>query len=64
MKLMLFERYIGGTMLKATAVTLLVLVILLVFFGLMDQIPDVGKGRLQAAGCFPGFPAGGTALRV
>lgn len=42
--LSLFERYIGTAMLKATTMTLLVLVILLVFFGLIDEMDDVGRG--------------------
>ena len=44
MRLTLFDRYIAGTMFKATAMTLVVLVILLVFFGLIDEMGDVGKG--------------------
>jgi len=51
MRLTLFERYIAVTMLKATSATLLVLVILLVFFGVMQELDDVGRGdyRIQDA---------------
>ncbi|MCG6965620.1 MAG: LPS export ABC transporter permease LptG [Chromatiaceae bacterium] len=44
MRLTLLERYIGSTMLKATGMALVVLVVLLVFFGLMDEAEDVGRG--------------------
>lgn len=52
MKLTLFERYIATTMLKATGMTLLVLVILLVFFGLIDEMDDVGRGAYQMRDAF------------
>lgn len=41
MTLRLMDRYIAGTMLKATGMTLLVLVILMVFFGLIEEMDDV-----------------------
>lgn len=52
MRLLLFERYIGGAMLKATGMTLLVLVILLVFFGLIDEMDEVGKGDYRLGDAF------------
>jgi lipopolysaccharide export system permease protein len=52
MRLSLFERYIAASMLKATGMTLLVLVILLVFFGLIEESDDVGKGAYQMADAF------------
>jgi lipopolysaccharide export system permease protein len=52
MRLTLFERYIAAGMLKATGMTLLVLVILLVFFGLIEEMDDVGTGAYQAADAF------------
>lgn len=52
MRLTLIERYIGAAMLKATAMTLLVLVILLVFFGLLEESEDVGKGTYRLADAF------------
>lgn len=48
----LLDRYIGGTMIKATATTLLVLVILLLFFGVMEEMDDVGKGNYQMVDAF------------
>jgi len=44
MRLTLFDRYIASTMFKATAMTLVILVVMLVFFGLIDEVDDVGKG--------------------
>jgi len=44
MRLTLFERYIASTMFKATTMALVILVILLVFFGLFDEMDDVGRG--------------------
>ena len=52
MRLTLFDRYIASTMFKATAMTLVVLVILLVFFGLIDEMDEVGKGDYQMADAF------------
>ncbi|WP_078120350.1 LPS export ABC transporter permease LptG [Thiosocius teredinicola] len=52
MRPLLFERYIGSAMLKATGVTLLVLVILLVFFGLLEEIDDVGQGDYTVIDAF------------
>lgn len=52
MRPMLLERYIGGTMLKATGMTLLVLVILLVFFGLIEEMDDVGRGDYRVRDAF------------
>jgi len=49
MRLSLLERYIAVTMLKATGMTLLVLVTLLIFFGLIEEVDDVGRGAF-------GFP--------
>ena len=48
----LFERYIALTMLKATLMTLLVLVILLVFFTTMEELEDVGRGDYRAIDAF------------
>ncbi|MCB1774210.1 MAG: LPS export ABC transporter permease LptG [Gammaproteobacteria bacterium] len=48
----LFERYIASTMLKATLMTLLVLVILLVFFTTMEELEDVGRGDFRAVDAF------------
>lgn len=50
--LKLFDRYIASAMLKATAMTLVVLVILLVFFGLIDEMDDVGRGAYQMSDAF------------
>jgi len=50
--LSLFERYIAAAMLKATAMTLLVLVILLVFFGLIDEMDEVGRGDYSLPDAF------------
>ncbi|MCB1725236.1 MAG: LPS export ABC transporter permease LptG [Gammaproteobacteria bacterium] len=44
MKLSILDRYIGTTMLKATGMALLILVILLALFGLIDEMDDVGTG--------------------
>lgn len=52
MRLTLFDRYVASTMFKATAMTLVVLVILLIFFGLIDEMDDVGKGDYGMADAF------------
>ncbi len=52
MRWTLFERYIAAAMLKATVMTLVVLVILLVFFGLIDEMDDVGRGAYQTIDAF------------
>ena len=52
MRLTLFDRYIAGTMLRATVMTLVVLVILLIFFGLIDEMDDVGKGDYDLRDAF------------
>jgi len=52
MILSLFERYIGSTMLKATAMTLVVLVMLLVFFTLIEESGDIGRGDYRLADAF------------
>ena len=52
MRLSLFDRYIASAMLKATAMTLVVLVILLVFFGLIDEMDEVGKGDYRMSDAF------------
>lgn len=52
MRMMLFERYIASTMLKATAMTLLVLVTLLIFFGLIDEMDNVGRGSYRLVDAF------------
>ena len=52
MRLTLFDRYIAGTMFKATAMTLVVLVTLLIFFGLIDEMDDVGRGDYRLADAF------------
>jgi lipopolysaccharide export system permease protein len=52
MTLTIFERYIAGTMLKATAMALAVLVVLLVFFGFIEQVEDVGKGAYSMSDAF------------
>jgi lipopolysaccharide export system permease protein len=43
-----YERYIVLAMLKATGMTLLVLVMLLVFFTTMEEFDDVGRGDYRA----------------
>ncbi len=48
----LFDRYIAVAMFKATAMTLVVLVVLLVFFGLIDEMDDVGRGAYQSGDAF------------
>ena len=45
--LTIFERYIA-TMFKATGMALLVLVVMLVFFGFIDEFEDVGKGAMRS----------------
>lgn len=52
MRFTLIERYIAGAMLKATGMTLLVLVILLVFFGLVEEMDDVGRGTYRVSDAF------------
>lgn len=52
MTLTLLERYIASTMLKATATALVVLVVLLVFFGLIEEMDEVGKGGYQLQHAF------------
>lgn len=42
---MLLERYIGGTLVRATIFTLVALLSLLVVFSFVEEIEDVGKGR-------------------
>ena len=46
------ERYIGTAMLKATAMALVVLVVLLVFFGFIDESEDVGRGAYTLGDAF------------
>ena len=63
MRLTLFDRYIAGTMFKATVMTLVVLVTLLIFFGLIDEMDDVGRGDYRLADrtaqpCLLAAPAG------
>lgn len=48
----LLERYIGGVMLKATAMTLIVLIMLLVFFGLIEEMDEVGQGAYRMVDAF------------
>jgi lipopolysaccharide export system permease protein len=48
----LLERYIALTMLKATAATLVVLVILLVFFTTIEEFDDIGRGSFAAVDAF------------
>jgi lipopolysaccharide export system permease protein len=52
MRLTLFDRYIASTMFKATGMTLVVLVIMLVFFGFIDEMDDVGRGDYQLFDAF------------
>jgi len=52
MRLTLIERYIAVTMLKATGMTLLVLVTLLIFFGLIEEVDDVGRGSFELQDAF------------
>ena len=52
MRLTLFDRYIASTMFKATVLTLVVLVTLLIFFGLIDEMDDVGRGDYRLADAF------------
>ncbi len=52
MMLSLLERYIASTLLKATAITVLVLVALLIFFGLMEEAEDVGRGNYRLVDAF------------
>jgi len=48
----LLQRYIAGSMVRATAITLMALVILLVFFNFADELDDVGLGDYQALDAF------------
>lgn len=48
----LIDRYIGWTMARATGMTVLVLTILLVFFGFVDEMEDVGEGDYQVDDAF------------
>lgn len=48
----LLERYLASAMLKATAATLFVLVILLVFFTTIEELDDVGVGDYRAVDAF------------
>lgn len=52
MQLTILERYLATTMLKATGMALVVLVILLVFFGLIEEMDEVGKGSYQLGDAF------------
>jgi lipopolysaccharide export system permease protein len=52
MMLNLFERHIATTMFKATAMALAVLVVLLVFFGFIDEVDDVGQGNYALSDAF------------
>jgi lipopolysaccharide export system permease protein len=52
MILSLLDRYIGSAMLKAISMTLLVLVVLLVFFGLIEEIREVGEGSYRLGDAF------------
>ena len=45
--LSLLERYVASTLLKVTTITILVLVALLIFFGLMEEVEDVGRGNYR-----------------
>lgn len=42
---MLLERYLGGTLVRASILTLIVLLSLLVFFSFVEEMEEVGKGR-------------------
>lgn len=46
------ERYIGFTIAKATLATLISIIILLMVFGLVDEMEDVGKGTYEAEDAF------------
>jgi lipopolysaccharide export system permease protein len=46
------DRYIGSAMLKATGMTLLVLIALLVFFGFIDEMDEVGQRAYRMADAF------------
>lgn len=52
MRVSLLDRYIGGVMLRATAMTLVVLIALLVFFSFIDEMEDVGKGAYRTVDAF------------
>ena len=47
--MMLLDRYIGGVVLTGTLVALLVLVGLDIFFNIIDEIGDVGRGKYTLA---------------
>jgi lipopolysaccharide export system permease protein len=48
----LFERYIASAMIKATGMTLVALIVLLVVFGLVDEMEEVGNGAYRMADAF------------
>ncbi len=48
----ILEKYIGIVVAKSTAVTLIALVILLVFFNFVDELDEVGRGEYQIADAF------------
>ena len=48
----ILERYIAFTMLKATSMTVLVLVILLVFFGFVDEMDSLNRGEYKLLDAF------------
>lgn len=48
----LFDRYIGSVMLKATGMTLVIVTVLLVVFGLVDELEDVGSGGYRMSDAF------------
>ena len=48
----ILDRYIATTMLKATSMTVLVLVILLVFFGFVDEMDSLNRGNYQVVDAF------------
>ncbi|MCB1790026.1 MAG: LPS export ABC transporter permease LptG [Gammaproteobacteria bacterium] len=52
MRLSILDRYVATTMVKATAMALVVLVILLVFFGLIEEMDDVGEGNYGLSDAF------------
>jgi len=48
----ILERYIAMTMLKATSMTIVVLVILLVFFGFVDEMDSLNRGNYRLSDAF------------
>jgi lipopolysaccharide export system permease protein len=48
----LLERYIGMAIVRATAMTVLVLVVLLMFFSLVEELEEVGRGDYQVLDAF------------